>query len=804
MRKLVLLLSFAVLTSCSVFASQSDFTIIPGSDPVYADFAAMAEAGIITSVDASYFSQNPISDIDAGRFIAEARQNYAAAAKAKPAGKKDDSESKIARYYEQYKEQAEKANARTAEIAAKAGELEADLKTESYQELKEAINRLSSEIIEIEDEFKFTTFRGVPPFKVMGMIMMRWQDMAGFGQGPMHHTSLGGSFMSLWTEGIVTSDVSFKLNLTFERPANEAEKNELSRVPEIQLPEYWGTGQRFLDKYTINLDLFGWRISTGFFWEDITPFIAKQILTERPVLFDRDAYALESTSMGHFENAFLHAFSKRGDIWSKHGWMGVGLYNMNLFGSRIKVMGGKGEKFNEYYDKLYLYQYAARWAYPFDIQGILKEGEVAANFFNTSNDKGEIETLAPTASDNYPARPYGYIQSATIAGGDMKLTLFDVLNLQSEWARSNYNGKMPKRYLVYGPDFKTIFERGYGVYADNNPPNFTMTGDAFYARGQVDLKPVKFEVKYTRIDPEYVATAAAVIDTSYWWDPTFTPAGTIDPDAIELRHRTYAGDPTLLWNNMDRVSVFGNITIPNGFILLNYGTCKQIVDTGKEVEMEHFLFGNRLNGAAWWHYFFSNYGFPNPDGVVPSTRDDAFVNYNARFPNNEQILITEKWLTNKVRVQMDYSGPEFTKKYYNNASVELRYSLNKLIGFKNNWFFQVYGELATLSNGADLMVDFNPSKLLSQNIVSAFTVFGLTRKMNIMAFGAVERWASDNVLNGYDIEFINNEFGVGFDYDFAPRTSLFMRVKKFIHTNVQMEEASFDGWHLLFELKNFF
>ena len=798
MRKLALFLSIAMVFSVSITASQPDFTIIPATDSVYGDFAAMAEAGLIKSVDSSYFGQNPISDTDAGRFTAEAAENYAAAAKAKPAAKKTASASKIAEYYEKYKEQADRANARTAELVRQAAEIEAGLKSGEYQELKEAVNKLSEEIFTIEEEFKLTTFRGVPPFKVMGMIMMRWQDVEGFGQGPMHHTSLGGSFMSLWTEGIVTSDVSFKLNLTFERPANEAEKNELSKVPEIRLPEYWGTGQRFLDKYTINLDLFGWRISSGFFWEDITPFIAKQILTERPVLFDRDAYALEETSMGHFENAFLHAFAKRGDIWSKHGWMGLGLYNMNLFGSRVKIMGGKAEKFNEYYDKLYLYEYAARWAYPFEVQGLIKEGEVGANFFNTSNDRGEIETLAPAAEANYPAKPDGYIQSATVAGGDFKLKLLDFLSLHSEFARSNYNGRMPKRYLVYGPDYNAIFGRGYDVYQDFNPPSFSMAGNAFFAKGQVDFNAIRLEVKYTRIDPQYVATAAAVIDTSYWFDPTFTPAGTIDPDAIELRHRTYAGDPTLLWNNMDRVSIFGNITIPNGFILLNYGTCKQIADTDNLVELEHFLFGNRLNGAAWWHYFFSNYGFPE----LP--RDQAYQNYINRYPNSEKVLITDKWLTNKERVQLDYSGPVLTKKYYNNASVEFRYSLNKLIGFKNNWFIQGYGELATLSNGADFLVDYNPKKLLSQNIVSAFTVFGLTRKMNIMAFGAVERWTSANVLNDYDIEYLDNEFGVGFDYDFAPRTSLFMRVKRFIHKDVQMEEASFDGWSLLFELKNFF
>jgi len=670
------------------------------------------------------------------------------------------------------------------------------LATSDVKEFSDVIDEAAGSMFDVEKEYKYTTFRGVPPFKVMGMLNARWQDVAAFGVAPAHQTSLGGTFMQLWTEGVVNDDISFKLNITFEKPANEAEKDDL--------PEYWGTGQRFLDKYTINLNAYGWTISTGFFWEDITPFIAKQTLSERPSLFDKDVYALEETTKGHYENAFLHAFVARGDIWSKHGFMGIRIQNLNLdlFGikNRTKIMAGKAEQFDERYDKLYLYEYAAKTTFIMDLP-MLTGTEVSLNFFNTSNEKAEIETLAPdTPSDNYPYKPDGYIQAATIAGADFKLNAANFLKLDGEFAMADTHSYLPK-----------LFDQYDNFY----PPKYNQNGTAVYLRGKLDELPVvDLSLKYSRIDPDYAARASAINDTArrVSW-----PAGTEYGD-VNIYFDTYAGDPTLYYNNMSRIDVLSSVEIPGsmGFININYGMASQIKETGNRVFVDHFLFGNRLTGAMWWHLFYSQYGFP------VKARDRGFYQYNAEdhpFVDKAGLgyryLFTEEWLTNKEMIVLEGDPEETSVKHIANASVEVKLFLNRMLGFENNLFFQLYGELVTLSGDTIAMPTYDPNTLFSQNLLSSFLVYNLTRRVNIMAVGSIERWTTNKSvqLTDYDgngeidprpIEYIDKSFGFGLDYDFAPRTSLHLRAKKFMHEDLVYPSQNFDGWHLYAEVKNFF
>jgi hypothetical protein len=782
MKKSILALVLLIISSSLIFASTAEngeeSLIIPQSEKIYEDLYALANDGYITSVTADHFRYDPISSYEAAGYVCEAIINVAA----KPAetkSKKVDIET-LKKYYETYKTKATEIYGKTNELRAKIKEIEAILANADINGFKETVNEASAGMFDIEQEYKLTTFRGIPPFKVMGMLNVRWQDIQSFGISKIHHTSLGGTFMQLWTEGIVSPDVSFKLNLTFERPANEAEK--AASYLDTNLPEFWGTGQRFLDKYTITLNLLGWRLSTGFFWDDITPFVAKQILSERPVLFDKDPYALEETARGHYENVFLHSFAKRGDIWSKHGFYGAGLYNMNLFGSMLKLIVGKGEKFEERWDKLYMYEFAGRWTYPIEIKGLLRNTAVSANFFCTANDRSEISTLTQTSvgypdTGNFPGTVEGFIQSQTVVGGDFKASLIDIISLGGEIERSTYNGRLPKPYAAY---------------PNSEPPTYVRAGNALYAKAGVDLSLLKLEVKYTQIDPDYVATASAVIDTA---NPTLTPP-------YEMQNYTYAGDPTMLWNNMKRMSIFGNISMPNGwgFILLNYGTTSQIRESNNQINAEHFLFGNRLNGALYWHLFYSNYGTPGAP-PYPANMYDGFNNYNANSGGLHR-MVTDKWLTNKEVITSNYTGQPETKKVFNNASIEARCVLNKIIGLENNLFVQGYGELTTLTDGSDFIVDFNPEKLFCQQLVGAFAVYNLTRKINLMATWGMERWVTDKC--DIPVDYLETIYGVGFDYDFAPRTALFLRAKKIIHEDRVITANNFDGWQLFMELKNFF
>ncbi|MCE5299401.1 MAG: hypothetical protein LLG37_00805 [Spirochaetia bacterium] len=818
-----ILFSFIIcLFFIPLYAEQSvEAVIIPQSDPVYEDMYRMAEAGLIKSVKADVFRYSAMTDYEAAGYVVEAAAQYAAAG----GNVSGDSNmtATLKKYFEIYRKKAFEMYDKSKEMRAKLQEIEQLLKDPEIKSFDETLDEAKETMFDVETEYGFTTFRGVPPFKVMGMLNARWQDVESFGVSPAHHTSLGGTFMSLWTEGIVSSDVSFKLNLTFERPANEAEKKDV--------PEYWGTGQRFLDKYTINLNLWGWSILTGFFWEDITPYIAKGILSDRPALFDRDPYVLEETTKGHFENAFLHSFVKRGDIWSKHGFMGAEFMNLKLpFDGRFKIMGGKAEKFDEQYDKLYLYEYAGRYTQPIELPGVLS-AEVSGNFFNTSNEKTEIETQAPNSfGPNNPVKPDGYLQSETVAGGDFKLKLFNFVNISSELEFGDHYGYLPKPFDQY--------TNGY-------PPKYHQQGNALFVEGLLkDLLPVDLSVKFTRIDPDYVAAASAITDTTA---RTVNAAGT----GVDMTYDAYTGDPTLLYNNTQRLDARASIELPValGFININYGTAQNITNTSNNVFVDHFLFGNRLTGPMYWHLFFSQYGYPVTD------RDLGFMAYNAvDHPaiygqgKGYRYIFTEKWLTNKEKIISNMAESESSIKNSCNASVEFKLSLHKAFAAMgmpiNNLFLDLYGELVTLRTGADLMPTFDPETMFSQNLMSAFLVYNVTRKSNIMFEAAVERWATnysevcvdlganpsnkdDDWIVNLPVDYVDTSFGAGYEVDFAPRTSFAFRIKRFFHTdnaaignytathrdpdlagtstfNIDPSTQNFDGWHILLEIKNFF
>ena len=811
MKKIAIPLILIFIFSASLFAStDAESLIIPQTDPIYHDFYLLAQSGVITSVTPDTFKTTPMSSYDAARYIVEGANNLAAASVA-PGTNTQGKTAMLRKYFMIYREKAFEIYNKTIEMRKRVQQAEKLLSNPEIEGFKAYIEEIYPETVEAGMEHEKTTYRGIPPFKVQGMLTARWQDVESFGVSPVHHTSLGGTFMQLWTEGVITQDINFKLNLTFEKPWNEAEKKLiLSDGTEVmKYPEYWGTGQRFLDKYTINIGAYGWAISTGFFWEDITPFVAKSVLSNRPALFDRDHYALEETTKGHYENAFLHSFVARGDIWSKHGFMGIALYNNDLFGTkgRLKLMAGKAEKFEEFYDVLYLYEFAGRYLQPLEF-GPLKASHIAVNFFNTSNDKSEIISSDPQAPAdyNYPFAPDGYLKANTIVGGDAKFNLMDIFELTGEYEFSDYHGWMKP--------FDPI---------DLYSPRVNAAGSAAYVQGKLKTHAT-ITGKYSKIDPTYIADASAIIDTTYY--QLNTPPD--DSRHAKLDWHSYSGDPTLLYNNTQRIDLLASVPIPGGFLNFTYGTASQINPTTNRLYVDHFVSGNRLTGPMWWHLFYSSYGYPDNTGDF-----SGFWKYNdpdgltgglhrVGTYSGKRYLITDKWLTNKEVIVLDVDPLDRSKKYTNNASVELKLQLNKILGMKDNLFIQGYGELVTVWPGADLMVTFGDRKaFFTQNLLSGFIYFNPTRKIGLMAEASIERWSSSQsvALTNRDIkkpiEYLDNSYGLGLDYDFAPRTSLYLRAKRFFHQDLYYKDyrdtptsawktQDFDGWFLFMEVKNFF
>jgi hypothetical protein len=375
------------------------------------------------------------------------------------------------------------------------------------------------------------------------------------------------------------------------------------------------------------------------------------------------------------------------------------------------------------------------------------------------------------------------------------------------------------------------------------------TGTAFFLLGKI-RELANLEAKYTAIDPNYIAEASSVIDTA---ERTAIGYKNVGPNQYEVvspndnrtakvTWDTYGGDPTLIYNNVSRFDLHSSVVLPNGFLNLSYGTAGQINPTTNRMFVDHFAFGNRLSGPMWWHLFYSQYGNPVPG------RDNGYSIYNSpdqsivdSIPGysgqGKRYLYTDLWLTNKEEIFVDQSDPTaLSRKYFNNASAELKFQLNKMLGIENNLFVQFYGELVSVWSGADLGVTYgDPNALFTSNLLSTFVYYNITKKSGIMFEGTIERWSSDRSVartdvnqllqSGVDasgnpvyslyntpsspdyyrpIDYFDHSLALGFDYDFAPRTSLYLRVKQFWHTDAKYPTQNFNGTYLLAEVKNFF
>ncbi|HPD18610.1 MAG TPA: hypothetical protein PLF61_02980, partial [Candidatus Goldiibacteriota bacterium] len=630
---------------------------------------------------------------------------------------------------------------------------------------------IRQELNEIEEEYKKTTFNDASPFKVTGYISGRWQELDVSGIADKHLAALSGTNLSLYTETNLNNKARFAANFYFEMP-------QFDPAYGSPLQMFYGTTKSIaLDVYTLDFYMDKWQITTGFFWEDITSFIASQSVSERIGIFDRDIYAGEETTRSYFERIFRNYFTERDARWSKHQFNGIEVIKNNTFGrDKLKLMAGKATFENDYQ-----YEIAARYT-NFKSFPLIKNAEWSVNFYNNSNDRDELLAFVNTQNN-----PESLLKTITIFGGDVKATLAKLFKVTTEYERSVYGGRIgvdsPVTVL---PDFH---QEGNALYLEASP--------VFLRKG------INLVFKYIMIDNNYVAPASAVSDTNY---RRINPG---DPTKVDIIPLTYVGDPTSYHNNMNKFELDGFFKIPYGIFMVNYGISTQIKKTGNTFYSSHWL-----NNNEWWKIFYSNYGWVDPGLHAP------FVNYNKNrygidtsagsgsgrtdsiIAGGKGGMTTDIWSSNsEYMVSSDVTAE--TNKYLNNILVLLRYELNKLIRLKQPLFFEFYGELITLSNSADIMVTYDPSKLLSQNLMSFCLVYNVVKRMSLIGYAGIERWASDSVIPN-PIDYLDNSYGIGIDYDLAARAFLYLRLKNFYHNDKVVPANYFNGWSLWLELKSFF
>ena len=735
--------------------------IIPQKLKTYLFLNSLYENGLITSVNKGYFSENAITSYEAASYIIEASNN------SESASEKD--KQLIAKLEKDF----------ASEIKAiKNGNLETafSVSAETPEKTSLTVSKIEENLDFAEKELKHTIFNDSSALKVTGEISGRYQELQTFGLGSIHRSSLSGTSLTLHTEGAITSNVSFYTDLRLSSPAFDP----FWGTPDTILVYTFGEGNsgKHLapDIYTLSLGLYGWQITTGFFWEDITKLIASQSESERIGIFERDIYAGEEATRAHFEYIFRNYFQNRDERWSKHQFNGARLLKENVFSKDLfKIAAGKAS-----HDDDYLYEIAAKYTLQKNLPKI-KAAKWSLNFYKNFN---QLEELAAYPhSKGYD--PESVLKDITIFGGDASFDALKLFSFKGEFERSIYNGHLA------------------GAYGGADPPSFIQEGNAYFFHLTPLFLPRDFSVmfKFTYIEPDYVAPASAVSDTNH------RTQNISDPQKVDIETITYASDPTSLYNNMNKLEAHAFGKVPNGIFMINYGVSSQIRPTGALFTSKHWL-----NGSEYWRLLYSNYGYADAGMHKP------FIDYNInRYGldlsggewSDKNIVASglgglstvEHESHTEYMVSADVTGS--TIKYLANLLVLFRYELNRIFRVGNPFFVELYGELITLSDGANFLASYDPEKMLSQAMGSACIIFGPAKKINLIGFAGIEKWGTNTII-GTPIDYTDSALGFGVDYDLAPRAFLYLRIKRFFHDDVKVPANNFDGWRLWLELKSFF
>jgi hypothetical protein len=746
MKKALLLLMISLFLSSPVFCAPESI-IIPQKDKIYSDLSFLSSTGLIKTVSSDYFGQNAITKPEAAAYIIEASVNLTFTA--------DELTISILKKYEAV------FSAEIDKIKNNKVEVENDERYTSAE-----MSEIQDNLAWLEKEYSFTRFTDATPVKMTGVIAARYMQLSSFGVANSNLTSMGSTNLAFYAEGGITDKIKFNTNLTFEVPQFDPAFGTDNPALGGSLKSIW------LDVYTLGFDIYGFKVTAGFFWEDISTLVVAQGQSERTGIFARDKYAGEEGTKSHYETVFRNFSQNRDQRWSKQPFNGINMYKDGLFGrDTFKIMAGKPQ---ETFGKNEYTQYGARYTH-FRNFPFIRQAEWSLNAYNRSNDTKELEPFS--TSD-----PKSMTSNITILGGDVKAVLFGLFKLKTEFERSKYYGSI---------------EVAKGVTV----PSFMQEGNAFYAHLSPVFMPkiIDLVLRYTMIDSGFVAPASAVSDMSY------RAINAVNISKVDITPITYAADPTSLYNNMNKAEAHAYITVPFGILMVNYGVSAQIQKTGAVFQSSHWL-----NGTEWWQMFNSGYGWAS------TTYHSGFINYNMnRYAINvtgggradgilaggKGGLVTDNNSNREYMVSSAVSGE--TQKYLSNVMMLLRLEVNRFIKLSSPLMLELYAEIIKLSNEADYLAWYDTKKLLAQNMMSATVIYNVIPKLSLIGFAGMERWGAETVIPK-PIDYLDTAYGLGIDYDLAGRAFLYLRVKNFYHTDFQVRQNDLRGVSIWAELKSFF
>ena len=282
--KKTLLAALALILSFIPVFSASASGIIPQKDKIYSDLAAMASAGLIKSVTAEYISSNAITETEAASYIYEADSNIGKA-----------SAQDAARF-----------SAAVAEYKKRFAALQPGAAESLVVPASSKLDSLVSGVADIEKSLPDYVMGDTSRVKITGILNFKSQNLTSQGVTKFNYGSFGGSLMQV-AMNYEKGDMKIGCTVDLEDKKNDpaAGTSNIGFNPT--------TG--FIDSYDMYLKMFGWNLTGGMLWEDITQLTASQGPSDRPWLFDRDKYAGEEDTRTHWETMFRNYFQSLDYRW---------------------------------------------------------------------------------------------------------------------------------------------------------------------------------------------------------------------------------------------------------------------------------------------------------------------------------------------------------------------------------------------------------------------------------------------------------------------------------------------------------
>ena len=284
------------------------------------------------------------------------------------------------------------------------------------------------------------------------------------------------------------------------------------------------------------------------------------------------------------------------------------------------------------------------------------------------------------------------------------------------------------------------------------------------------IKNLAFNIQPYYIPPEYIGDLSGVVITyrkKVSAETNIIETSNPNPEEVTLFNNRYGGSIKISFSILDfNMQALGSLT-------------KTIKATGPTVGLNHSLDHNQ------WNLIFEQIGhWYSTEGMselyweetdqTRATKANLFTYYQGAGEN--MYLLDTKW----------------RQRYFSMFSFNAGYDLSKNIRFLNKTYIAYAFFVKSIDNSLNLTpFEFELKNLVWGRMHDLFFATSLSRKLNMIAYAAMEDWKTEQTNPLIDQKELS--WGIGFDYIYASNLGIFIRFKHFIHKDNYRPLNDFEG-----------